>query len=55
MITFPTAASPSRTSLTLLLGLGAVLFVSVMPVGGDDGLLARNWRPRPCSDSSNDV
>ena len=31
--TFPTAASPSRTSLTLLLGLGGAAAESAMSVG----------------------
>ncbi len=31
--TFPTAASPSRTSLTLLLGLGGTAAESAMTVG----------------------
>lgn len=32
--TFPTAASPSRTSLTLLLGLGGTAAESAIVVGG---------------------
>jgi hypothetical protein len=51
-LTLPTAASPSRTSLTLLLGLGAALVESVIEDGGVVGRLARKLRPTPCSDSS---
>ena len=50
LLTLPTAASPRRTSLTLLLGFGAeALAASVME--GEDGLLARKLRPTPYSDS----
>ena len=54
MRTFPTAASPSKTSLTLLLGLGAdAAAESVMVVGegGFCGLLARKLRPTAYADS----
>ena len=53
MLTFPTAASPSSTSLTLLLGFGADAAVeSAMEVGDDgSGLLARKLRPTPYADS----
>lgn len=58
MITFPTAASPSRTSLTLLLGFGAaaVLAESVMGAGvevsvllevGEEGRFALRLLPTP--------
>lgn len=43
MLTFPTAASPSRTSLTLLLGFGAEALESVME--GEGGRFARSERP----------
>jgi hypothetical protein len=52
VLTFPTAASPSRTSLTLLLGFG--VFESAMLVG-EGGLLARKLRPSPYSDTLADV
>lgn len=56
--TLPTAASPSSTSLTLLLGFGAEAVVeSVIGAGGgevEDGRLARRLRPTPYSDSLND-
>lgn len=58
--TFPTAASPRRTSLTLLLGLGAEVccasaialsdFGSV-EVEGEDGRLARRLRPTLYADT----
>lgn len=35
MLTFPTAASPSRTSLTLLLGLGAAAPVVSLMVSAE--------------------
>ncbi len=50
MHTLPTAASPSRTSLTLLLGLGADAVESVIELG-ELGLLARKLRPKPYSDT----
>ena len=49
LLTFPTAASPSRTSLTLLLGLGAEALESVME--GEEGRFARSERPTLCDDS----
>ena len=59
--TLPTAASPSRTSLTLLLGLGAegveeesVMEVEVEVVSrwdGEGGRFARRLRPRLRLDS----
>lgn len=49
MLTFPTAASPSKTSLTLLLGFGAEAVESVM--GGEGGRFARSERPTPWVDS----
>lgn len=47
--TFPTAASPSSTSLTLLLGLGAEVVES--PMEGEDGRFARSERPTLYVDS----
>lgn len=52
MPTFPTAASPSSTSLTLLLGFGAdAAAESVMSVSEVCGLFARKLRPTPYADS----
>lgn len=47
--TFPTAASPSSTSLTLLLGLGAEAVESAME--GEGGRFARSERPTLYVDS----
>lgn len=48
MLTFPTAASPSRTSFTLLLGFGAaapVAFASLMVSEGDEAQFALRLLP----------
>lgn len=54
-LTLPTAASPSRTSLTLLLGLGAEGAAASVMGGagreGEGGLFARRERPTPWADS----
>ena len=58
--TFPTAASPRRTSLTLLLGLGAevccvsaiaLLDFESVEVVGEGGRLARRLRPTLYADT----
>ena len=51
--TFPTAASPRSTSLTLLLGFGAdAAAESVIEVEVDEGgWLARRLRPTPYADT----
>lgn len=49
--TFPTAASPRRTSLTLLLGLGAAVPAESLICEGEAGRFALRLRPSPYSDS----
>ena len=49
--TFPTAASPSSTSFTLLLGFGADTSLESVIEGGEGALLARKLRPTPYADS----
>jgi hypothetical protein len=44
-LTFPTAASPSSTSLTLLLGLGAVLAADSLMLDGEEARFARRLLP----------
>lgn len=51
MLTFPTAASPRRTSFTLLLGFGAEAVVESAMVGEGGLLLARKVRPTRDADS----
>jgi hypothetical protein len=48
--TFPTAASPRRTNLTLLLGLGVAAAVE-SAMEGEDARLARRLRPTWYSDT----
>ena len=55
-LTFPTAASPSNTSLTLLLGFGAVapaasVIEGSLALEGIEGLFARRLRPTLYEDS----
>lgn len=50
-ITLPTAASPSRTSLTLLLGFGADAAAESVMGEGEGGLFARKLAPTPYADS----
>lgn len=52
--TFPTAASPSSTSLTLLLGLGPEGVLESVMLGGIDGLSALRARPTLYEDSLRD-